>query len=214
MARKTDGSKHFAAMVRHNMETPAWRALSLPAQAIYPWLKLEFKGDKFNNNGKISLSLRQISERTGCNIKTAMRALHDLQRKGFVVVKRPANLGLDGEARSHLLELTEIACPPETRPRFLFRDWSPQAEFPVAEIAANNPKGRNGKQNPMPREGMKRSLKGHEEIEDVPFRGKDHAPRGHEQAQIDPAYVPSKGTSLVTRARGEISLIENQQKGS
>ncbi|WP_212635124.1 hypothetical protein [Aliiruegeria lutimaris] len=199
-------------MVRQNMECPAWRALSLPAQAIYPWLKLEWKGPKANNNGKISLSLRQIADRAGCNIKTAMRALHDLQRKGFVVVKRPANLGLDGEARSHLLELTEVACPPETRPRNLFKEWEPGADFPVAEVSTNNPEGRNGKKIPVPSRGMKRSLKGHEKNEHVPSRGKDRSPKGHEHAQIDPAHVPSKGTSLVTRGLGEIIDIETKSR--
>ena len=67
MARRkkyaSKGAEHFARLTRRMMETPAWKALSPTAQALYPWLKFEFKGPKFNNNGKINLSVRQAAER-------------------------------------------------------------------------------------------------------------------------------------------------------
>jgi hypothetical protein len=104
-------TEHFTAMVRNMMETPAWRALSPCAQALYPWLRLEWHGAKANNNGRIVLSVRQAAERMRVGINTAARAFHDLQAKGFLVVKKPAHLGMKGQATSPEFELTEIALP-------------------------------------------------------------------------------------------------------
>ncbi|MGB3455982.1 MAG: hypothetical protein WBA35_06440, partial [Litorimonas sp.] len=41
------------------MQTPAWRALPTSSQALYVWIKHEWRGKKFNNNGKLRLSVRQ-----------------------------------------------------------------------------------------------------------------------------------------------------------
>lgn len=203
MTRTREGNEHWTKLIRQHMECPAWRALSLPAQAIYPWLKLEWKGPQRNNNGKIELSLRQIANRAGCNVKTAMRASHDLQRKGWIVVTRPANLGLAGHARTHQIELTEITCLPNDRPRALYLKWRKGADFPVVEVRTNNPEGKNGIQNPVPSKGMTRSLRGHEQNNHVPSKGTGRSLKGHEQPLIDPSDVPSKGTSLTTRGMGQ-----------
>ncbi|MEM9130159.1 MAG: hypothetical protein AAGA97_10620 [Pseudomonadota bacterium] len=55
--------EQFAMMRREFMEEPAWRALSPTAQALYPWLRLEWKGADFRNNGKIRLSVKRAAER-------------------------------------------------------------------------------------------------------------------------------------------------------
>ena len=141
---------HFAPMIRHTMETPAWRALSPCAQALYPWLKLEWRGPKANNNGKIRLSVRQAAERLGVGVNTAARAFHDLQAKGFAVVKRHAHLGVAGQATSPEFELTELAMPGDgTRPRKLFVDWRDGADFPVHKAVVHNPHGARRKRNPV-----------------------------------------------------------------
>ena len=142
--------EHFAPMVRNTMNTPAWRALSPSAQALYPWLKLEWRGPKANNNGRIALSVRQAAERMGVGVNTAARAFHDLQAKGFLVVKRPAQLGVAGQATSPEFELTEVAMPGEgARPRKLYEDWKAGGDFPVAKAAVHNPRGTSQKQNPV-----------------------------------------------------------------
>ena len=101
--------EHFTKLVRTTMNTPAWCALTPVAQALYPWLKLEWRGPQNNNNGKIRLSVRQAAANLGVNIKTAARGFHDLQAKGFIYVTEPARLGVGGEAKSPSFELTEIA---------------------------------------------------------------------------------------------------------
>lgn len=144
--RNEQRGDHFTKMFRTVMESNAWSALSIHAQALYPWLKLEWKGPKANNNGRIGLSVRQAQERLGCSKDTAAKALRDLQAKGFIQVTRPAVLGVTGSAKCHLYEITEIAMPGENpRPRNLFREWRPDADFPIADIRTNNPLGRNGK---------------------------------------------------------------------
>jgi DNA-binding transcriptional MocR family regulator len=137
MARRkkyaSKGAEHFARLTRRMMETPAWKALSPTAQALYPWLKFEFKGPKFNNNGKINLSVRQAAERLGVTKNTAVKAFHDLQAKGFIVVTEVGHLGVAGHGRSTSYEITEIALPHATAEngRRLYLGWSEGMDFEV-----------------------------------------------------------------------------------
>ncbi|GGL58449.1 hypothetical protein [Wenxinia marina] len=137
------------------MELPAWRALSTAAQALYPWLRLEWHGAEYNNNGSIRLSVRQAADRLGVGRAAAARAFHDLQAKGWIVVVEPASLGVEGEARAPAYELTEIALPHagNTGPRRLYRTWSTGNDFTVVRSPANNPTGRNGKSRHRNRDG-------------------------------------------------------------
>ena len=105
--RSQSGDK-FTKMFLTTMQSSAWRALSPYAQRLYPWLLHEWSGPKANNNGRISLSVRQAAEALGCNRETARRAFHDLQAKGFLVVTRCAALGTVGEACRHAYEITEL----------------------------------------------------------------------------------------------------------
>ncbi len=148
--RNEKRGEHFAKMIRHTMEEPAWRALSATAQALYPWLKLQWRGAQNNNNGKIQFSVRQAAEALGIALNTAARGFHDLQAKGFLVVTKPAQLGLGGEARSPLYELTEIELPLSDRRggRMLYRQWAHGNDFQVHKAAAHNPTGKGGKTKP------------------------------------------------------------------
>ncbi|NNU80408.1 hypothetical protein HMH01_08135 [Halovulum dunhuangense] len=139
--------EHYTKMIRSTMETPAWRALSTTAQALYPWLKLEWHGPGNNNNGKIRLSLRQAAERLGVVEETAGKAFHDLQAKGFIVLTRMAHLGVEGMGKSSEFELTELKMPNSEKPdgRKLYRNWRPGNDFPVIKMPARNPFGRGGK---------------------------------------------------------------------
>lgn len=147
--------EHFAKLVRNTMSSDAWRSLSQTAQALYPWLLLEWRGPKANNNGKIRLSVRTAADSMGCNRKTAGRAFQDLQAKGFLVQTEGACLGIGGEAKSPAYELTEIALPTEFTGRRLYKDWSEGHDFPVKMAAANNPNGNNSKTKPCPHFGDK-----------------------------------------------------------
>lgn len=159
MARKPDktgrdGREHFTKLERSFLETPAWRALSCSAMAIYPFVKLEWNGPKFNNNGKIQLSTRQAAEKAGIGVNAAMRAFHDLQAKGFLVITQMGALGIEGEARAPSYEITEIAMPGSGQHsgRRLYHQWRAGHDFPIEKHPANNPNGRNGIKTPSPKQ--------------------------------------------------------------
>jgi hypothetical protein len=147
---RSERPEHWTKMLRSTMEEPAWRALTSTAQALYPWLKLEWKGPDANNNGAIRLSVRQAAQRLGVGSDTAARAFHDLQAKGFLVVREPGHLGLSGAAKSPAFELTEVEMPHAAQHggSRLYREWTPGEDFPVQKAAVHNPRGRFRKAEP------------------------------------------------------------------
>lgn len=152
--KNEDQSEHWTKMIRSTMETPAWRALTATAQALYPWLKLEWKGPKANNNGRISLPVRVAAERLGCNMKTAARAFHDLQAKGFLILIEHGRMGIEGKGAAPTYEITELAQLGEHTGRKLYLHWQPGGDFPVRGHAPANPTGKNGKnRTPSPKLG-------------------------------------------------------------
>ncbi|WP_109367377.1 hypothetical protein [Ochrobactrum soli] len=143
---RSSGGEHFTKMIRHTMEEPAWRALSSTAQALYPWLKLEWRGPDANNNGKIRLSVRQAAAKLGVTPDTASRAFHDLQAKGFIVLTELPCLGVEGAAKSPAYEITELKMPGTVGDGSkLYREWREGNDFPVSLTASNNPHGSNGR---------------------------------------------------------------------
>ena len=132
----------FARLPLTVIDTPAWRALSSTAQALFPWLLMEFKGDKFNNNGKISLSVRQAAERMGVAKDTAAKAFRELQAKGFIVVKRGASLGVEGHGKCPEYEITFIATLHKEASK-LYLEWSEEKEFPIFAHPVKNPRGKS-----------------------------------------------------------------------
>lgn len=114
------------------MDTPAWRALPTSSQALYVWIKHEWRGKKFNNNGKLRLSVRQASEAMGCAPDTAAKAFHHLQAKGFIIQTQGACLGTAGMGKAPAYELTEEPPAGETGPgKQWFLSWQKGADFPV-----------------------------------------------------------------------------------
>ena len=128
--RKVKNGK-YTKMTLNLMSTPAWRALSTKAQALYIWLKLEWKGPKRNNNGTISLSCREAATKMSVTPNTAAAGFRELQKKGFIVVTRPSFLGTEGEARLQLYEITELVMPGSKAPRHLYAKWKEGSDFEV-----------------------------------------------------------------------------------
>lgn len=130
------------------METEAWRSLSSTAQALYVWLRLEWKGKRFNNNGSIKLSDRQGARVMGRTKNTVNRAGHDLQAKGFIIVTKLGCLGTEGEGVSHEYEITELPLPGQSVGRRLYQNWSPGHDFPVKKMPANRSANQKTKARP------------------------------------------------------------------
>lgn len=98
-------------MPRRLLSSEAWKAMSPKAQMTYIWLRLEWKGPQYNNNGKIKLSYRQAANLLGIGVNAAMKGFHELQAKGFIVVTQLGALGVEGMARGPAYELTDIGLP-------------------------------------------------------------------------------------------------------
>lgn len=134
------------------MKTPAWRALPSSAQALYVWLKLEWRGPNNNNNGKLFLSVRQSAEVMGLNPKTTMRAFQELQAKGFIEVTEGASIGMHGMGKSHHFLITEIETTQggnRVPAKMSFRNWREGHDFPVVKLSSasrKNPSPKNGTQ--------------------------------------------------------------------
>jgi DNA-binding transcriptional MocR family regulator len=152
--------EHFTVLIRSLITSPAFRALSIHAKALYPYIRLEWKGPRANNNGRISLSVRQAAELLGCHRDTAQRAFVDLQAKGFLVVKKAGALGLEGLGKCTEYELTEVPMPGvkadgQLHGRRLYRDWTPGNDFEVNRSASSSRKTKtkscpNNSDSPVP----------------------------------------------------------------
>jgi hypothetical protein len=71
----------FVMLPKWLLDSPAYAALSLPARAALVELLHVYDGF---NNGTLGMSVRRLSERLGCSLNTAGRALHELDDVGFV----------------------------------------------------------------------------------------------------------------------------------
>jgi len=192
-----NSDEHFTAMVRQTMMYPAWQALTTTSQALYVWLRLEWKGARYNNNGKIRLSVRQAAERMGIGINAAARAFQDLQGKGFIVVTERACLGISGMARAPSYELTELAMPTSGQPegRNLYRDWQRGQDFPVERHSANNPDGRNGKNKTLSSKRRRTCHQNGDVRADPVIKMKTAR---HQKGDVQPISGPSNVTKMKT----------------
>lgn len=159
MGRKAKANKtgrstsegQFAKLTRYMMSCEAWRALPTSAQALYPWLLLEAKGDPLKN-GQVSLSVRDAARLMGVTPDTAAKAFHQLMAKGFLIQRAGGCLGVAGTGQAAEYELTELGTSQDRVPKRLFMQWREGQDFPVPATKSNNPKGANGsrrKQKPV-----------------------------------------------------------------
>lgn len=130
--RNENKKEAVTAMRLKVMQSPAWRALTPTAQALYVWIKLEWRGAHFNNNGELRLSVRQAADAMGCANNTAMRGFQDLQAKGFIIQTQGGCLGTEGKGKAPAYELTEIPAKGAQGPgKQWFSNWSEGHDFPV-----------------------------------------------------------------------------------
>lgn len=106
-----------------------------------------------NNNGAVYASPRELAEETGGNVKTMMKALADLQAKGWIVCTKLWERGYDGRGRTALFRLTMLPMgeaapfsPPTREPE----KWSEGNDYPVKVYPSHTPRK---KQNPPPPAG-------------------------------------------------------------
>ena len=136
--RAKDGK--WTKILLKTIETPAWRELPPKSQSLYPWLKLEWKGPKNNNNGKIALSCRQAAQKMGVSVNTAASAFRELQAKGFIFVTKSSRLGVEGKAKLQLYEITELPLPGSRGGRHLYASWTQGNDYVVISPVKTKPR--------------------------------------------------------------------------
>ena len=132
----------FTTLNLYVVQSPAWRAVRTTSHSLFILLCLEWGGPKYNNNGKITLSVRQAAERMGVSRDTAAKAFRELQAKGFIVVTKGGSLGVTGHGKCPEYEITCIQMPHREKSN-LFLNWESGNDFHVFVHPVKNQAGKN-----------------------------------------------------------------------
>jgi DNA-binding transcriptional regulator YhcF (GntR family) len=105
--KSKDRSPRHVRLHHYLMQTPAWQSLDTVARCIYIEIATRYAG-LGSNNGRISYSVREAADHLHVGKSTAMRALDQLQDRGFVVCEQRGAFSLK---KRHATEwrLTEFA---------------------------------------------------------------------------------------------------------
>jgi len=109
----------FVPLLITTLDSPAWRALSHGAKALYVAIKRRYDVRR-HNNGKLYLPLRQAEVELRSKRGQISRWFRELQHYGFIVQTSPGGLGVHGHGRAPHWRLTEMgvrdgALDPPTR---------------------------------------------------------------------------------------------------
>ena len=116
---RNDGAKHVR-MYWWLLDCPAYRHLSCYGRALLIEFIYRHTG---GNNGSIVMSVREAADRLGVALNTALKALAELQDKGFI---RTAKAGSFTHKRRHATEWTlTMFTVGDTKPTKDFMDWKP-----------------------------------------------------------------------------------------
>ena len=116
---RNDGAKHVR-MYWWLLESPAYRHLSCYGRALLIEIIYRHNGE---NNGFVIMSVREAADRLGVAFNTALKALAELQDKGFI---RLAKAGSFNHKRRHAAEWTlAIFTVGDTKPTKDFMDGKP-----------------------------------------------------------------------------------------
>ncbi len=89
------------------MNSPAWKDLTPVARTVYVLLKDQYKG---TNNGRLVLSIRQVSDALRVSKTTAAKAFIELQEHGFIEAMIRGSFGGRKDRRATEWGLTECPC--------------------------------------------------------------------------------------------------------
>jgi hypothetical protein len=111
-ADKHEKHKHgrlppFVPLLVATLDSPAWRALSHGAKALYVCLRRRYNQNS-HNNGKIYLSHRMARKELRSGYVQIARWYAELQFYGFIVMMTPGHLGVDGQGTAPRWRLTEL----------------------------------------------------------------------------------------------------------
>jgi hypothetical protein len=97
----------FVPLHISTIDSPAYRAMSHGAKALFTALKRRYSV-KNHNNGRIYLSQRLAAEEIGSHHTQIARWFRELQHYGFIVMTAPGFLGIEGKGKAPRWRLTEL----------------------------------------------------------------------------------------------------------
>jgi hypothetical protein len=110
----------FVPLLKDTLDSPAWRAMSHGAQALYIALKRRYNMQA-HNNGRLYLSRRKAVEEIRSSEEQITRWFRELQYYGFIVMMSRAYLGISGKGQAPRWRLTEIGYMKEPPTRDFMR---------------------------------------------------------------------------------------------
>ena len=172
----TGRSKRDGRHMRHYefmLASPAYRSLSLAGRCLLTEMYRLFNGE---NNGTLYLSVRTAATLLDVNPKTALKAFHEIEQRGFV---RPAQRGAFSLKVRHATSwvLTEFEHAGQVATKDFMR-WRADADA-TAEIQKSVPL---------------RGTVGTPTRNAVPLRGTEEPPHGTPTRNRDAHFGPSVGT--------------------
>jgi hypothetical protein len=105
--RRKDRLPPFVPVLINTLDQPAWRAMSCGARLLYIALKRRYSPNT-RNNGRIFLSQRDAAKELGSHHNQIARWYRELQHFGFIVMRVPGFLGIEGKGQAPRWRLTEL----------------------------------------------------------------------------------------------------------
>ena len=139
--RSKGGDGQHARLYRWEIESLAYRSLSVGARALLVELKALYNG---NNNGDLFLSAREAAKRLNTGRSFAARRFLELQNRGFI---RPKEIGafnrkaLAGSGKATSWVLTEFPIGNAVAGTKDFMRWQPSDDVPKIHLTVR-PSGR------------------------------------------------------------------------
>jgi hypothetical protein len=94
----------FVPLYKATMKTPAWRATSQGAKALYVVLRWRYNRNLGNH---VYVSTRVAAEELGSDKDSVCRWFHELEHYGFIVMISPGGAGANGMGKAPHWRLTE-----------------------------------------------------------------------------------------------------------
>jgi hypothetical protein len=196
----------FVPVLRATLDTPAWKATTYGARALYIALK-RFLNENIGNNGKIYRSDREAAEDLGTGSPgSVVRWFRELEHYGFIVKTAEGCLGVDGDGTAPHWRLTECACDGNAPTRD-FDKWD-GVLFDPKKIESRDSKSHN----PCPKEshtGNPTRLRKGSRCDEKSHI--DSPPRCDEKSHITTYHSPADSSGL-TEAEGRTTGTTASQR--
>jgi hypothetical protein len=121
-SRNKDNRKRlppFVPLLKRTLDSPAWRAMSFGARALYTSLKRRCFWPVKNT---AYLSYREAAAEVGCSKTRVGRWYRELEHFGFIVLAKHGCLGVEGKGKAPHWRLTELGKTPKTSPTGIRED--------------------------------------------------------------------------------------------